>query len=249
MNPFVDTDGRWVYEGNPIDGIKMLAQRQIPTPILDLSHIPLTRLPKDLAKVSGLEELYLHNNNLTALPDNLGDTSKLRLLSLGRNQISSLPDSLRKRWDTFEILYLGDNHFTTNPIDEEWMTMFQQGSIGSNPIPEPISPFWMTKQDALEFPQRLSILFLHAESDPNIRHQLQEQAIQLLLGCPEPMIYEIMLKGVWVETIDNTSVIHWNEFLSNPVHIPLRNVLLRSIPRGSMVHTSLLSTSLALETS
>ena len=54
---------------------------------------------------------------------------------------------MRKRWDTFEILYLGDNQ-TENPIDEEWMTMFER--IGSNPIPEPISPLWMTKQDARE---------------------------------------------------------------------------------------------------
>ena len=26
-----------------------------------------------------------------------------------------------------------------------------------------------------------------------------EQAIELLVNCPEPMIYEIMLDGVWME--------------------------------------------------
>lgn len=250
MNPFVDNYGRWIYEGNSTTGIQLLAQRQIPTPILDLSNVPLTQLPKELAKINGLEELYLHNNQLNTLPDNLGHISKLRLLSLGRNQLSSLPDSIRERWNTFEVLYLGDNQFTRNPIDEDWMTMFKQGSIGSNPIPEPISPFWMTKQDAIEFPERLSLLFLHAETEPTIRQHLQDQAIQLLLGCPEPMIYEIMLRGVWIETVDAQSIIHWNEFLSNPIHHPLRNALLRSIPRGSMVHSSLLRyhSSLSLET-
>ena len=104
-----------------------------------------------IASINGLQELYLDNNGLNRLPKNLGDISQLRLLSLGRNQLSTLPDGMRKRWDTFEILYLGDNQFTENPIDEEWMTMFKQGSIGSNPIPEPISPLWMTKQDAREF--------------------------------------------------------------------------------------------------
>jgi len=250
MNHFVDNDGRWVYEGNPTTGIQVLAQRQTPTPILDLSNVLLTRLPKELAKINGLEELYLHNNQLTTLPDNLGHISKLRLLSLGRNQLSSLPDSMRERWNTFETLYLGDNKFTQNPVDEDWMTMFKQGSVGSNPIPEPISPFWMTKQDAREFPVRLSLLFLHAETDSSIRQQLQDQAIQLLLGCPEPMIYEIMLQGVWIEDVDDLSSFHWNEFLSNPIHHPLRNVLLRSIPRGSMVHSSLLRyhSSLLLDT-
>ena len=240
MNEFVDSWGRWIYQGDPIVGIQALSRRNLPTQILDFSNVGLTHLPKELAKVNALEELYLHNNELTRLPKNLGDISKLRLLSLGRNQLSTLPDSLRQRWDSFEILYLGDNQFTDNPIDEEWMTMFKQGSIGSNPIPEPISPFWMTKQDAQEFPERLSMLFLDETTNNSIRESMQEQAIMLLLGCPEPMVYEIMLDGVWIEEINGKSVIHWNDLLSHPNMIPLQKPLLNSIPRGSMVHRSLL---------
>ena len=133
MNKFVDTLGRWVYDGDPVVGLQLLARTNTPTPILDLSSVILSHLPRELASVNGLKELYLDNNGLNRLPKNLGDISQLRLLSLGRNQLSTLPDSLRQRWDTFEILYLGDNQFTENPIDEEWMTMFKQGSIGSNP--------------------------------------------------------------------------------------------------------------------
>ena len=240
MNEFVDSWGRWIYQGDPIVGIQTLSRRNLSTQVLDLSNVGLTHLPKELAKVNGLEELYLHNNGLTRLSKNLGEISKLRLLSLGRNQLSTLPDSLRQRWDTFEILYLGDNQFTENPIDEEWMTMFKQGSIGSNPIPEPISPFWMTKQDAHEFPERLSMLFLDETTDETIRESMQEQAIRLLLGCPEPMVYEVMLAGVWSEEINGENRIHWNDLLSQPKMIPLQKPLLNSIPHGSMVHRSLL---------
>ena len=239
MTDFVDSQGHWIYNGDPIVGIQLLARQKIHTPILDLSNVPLPHLPKELANIDGLKELYLHNNGLNLLPKNLGDISQLRLLSLGRNQLSTLPDSIRQRWDTFEILYLGDNQFTENPIDEEWMTMFKQGSIGSNPIPEPISSLWMTKQDALEFPERLSILFLDRNSPAHIRESLKEQALELLLNCPEPMIYEGMLEGVWVEKRNSEQIIHWNAFLSQPNMIPLQTPLIQSIPRGSMVHTSL----------
>ena len=240
MNEFVDTFGRWIYEGDPIVGIQLLSRQNKTTPTLDFSHVPLTHLPKELAKVHGLEELYLHDNGLERLPKNLGDISKLRLLSLGRNQLSKMPDSLRQRWDTFEILYLGHNQFTENPIDEEWMTMFNQGSIGSNPIPEPISPFWMTKEDAREFPERLSMLFLDVDAPFDIRKFLQHQAVKLLRDCPEPMIYEIMLDGVWIEELHGSRTIHWNDFLSQPTMISLRKPLLNTIPRGSIVHRSLL---------
>lgn len=240
MNEFVDEWGCWIYQGDPVVGIQILARQNLHTPILDFSNIPLSHLPRELAKINGLTDLYLHNNGLTRLPKNLGDIPQLRLLSLGRNQLSVLPESMRQRWDTFEVLYLGDNQFTENPIDEEWMTMFKQGSVGSNPIPEPISPLWMTKQDAQEFPERLSMLFLGTEISSAIRNDLQEQAIKILLNCPEPMIYEIMLKEVWIEYMDGRQRIHWNDFLSQGNMIGLQKPLLNSIPRGSMVHRSLL---------
>ena len=104
MTKFVDTRGYWIYEGEPILGIQSLARLKIHTPILDLSNVPLSHLPKELASIHGLEELYLHENGSSRLPKNLGEISKLRLLSLGKNQLSTLPESLRNRWDTFEII-------------------------------------------------------------------------------------------------------------------------------------------------
>ena len=49
------------------------------------------------------------------------------------------------------------------------------------------------------------------------------QAIDLLLGCPEPMIYEIMLDGVWIEDVNGEQRIHWNDFLSQSSMLPLQN--------------------------
>ncbi len=241
MNPVVDPQGKWIFDGDPIQGLQQLAHSSFSLPVLDLSNVPLDRLPKCLPKITGLQELYLHRNGLSQLPNNLGDIPKLRLLSLGKNNISTLPDSMRQRWDSFEILFLGDNNFTENPIDEEWMTMFKQGSIGNNPIPEPISPFWMTKQDAKEFPERISMLFLDTSIDDTIRQPMIDQALSLLRLCPEPMIYEALLKDVWIEQTETDTIIHWNAFLQQPHLIPLRNHLLSLIPRGSLVHPTLLN--------
>lgn len=121
------------------------------------------------------------------------------------------------------------------------MTMFKQGSIGNNHIPEPISPFWMTKQDALEFPDRISMLFVDTTIDDSIRQPMIDQALELLRICPEPMIYETLLKDVWIEQTDMDTIIHWNGLLQQPHLIPLRKQLLHSIPRGSLVHPTLLS--------
>ncbi len=237
MNPFVNQFGQWVYNGDPLTGLHALSKSNLVVPVLDLSNVPLSHLPKCLANIDGLEELYLDNNNLCTLPTNIGQISKLRKLSLGHNQIQTLPTSIHERWATLEILFLGDNQFSAPPFDEDWMTMFKQGSIGNNPIPEPISPFWMLKQDAQEFPERIEMLFLQATTSQNIIDTFIHQATTLILGCPEPMIYEKMLHSVSVDTI--TMTIDWNDWLSQPKHQPLQQILLHSIPRGSLLHPSL----------
>jgi hypothetical protein len=239
MTPFVDEFGRWIFQGDPIVGLQQLAHSTQSVPVLDLSNVPLSHFPKCIANISDLQDIYLDNNGLKHLSENLGDISKLRLLSLGRNHLSTLPNSLRNRWSTFEVLYLGDNQFIENPLDEEWMVMFRHGSIGSNAIPEPIGPLWMTKSDVQEFPGRISILFLK-NTDSKTTKALAHQAIELIRLCPEPMIYEILLKGVWIESTEDKQSVHWNDFLSQPRLQPLRQVLLETIPRGSLIHPSLL---------
>ena len=38
------------------------------------------------------------------------------------------------------------------------------------------------------FPERLAMLFLDDKVSTQIRESLQEQAIEILVNCPEPMI-------------------------------------------------------------
>jgi Leucine-rich repeat (LRR) protein len=239
MTPFVDEFGRWIFSGDPIAGLQQLSRSRQSVPVLDLCGISLSHFPKCIANISDLQDVYLDNNGLTKLSKNLGDISKLRLLSLGRNQLSTLPESLRNRWSTFEVLYLGDNQFLENPLDEEWMVMFKHGSIGSNSIPEPISSLWMTKSDVQEFPERISMLFLE-NVDQRTTALLANQAVELIRYCPEPMIYELLLKDVWIESTHDGTIVHWNDFLSQPKLKPLRTILLNTIPRGSLLHPSLL---------
>ena len=60
MTDFVDSQGHWIHQGDPIIGIQLLARQKTHTPILDLSNVSLSHLPKELAAINGLEELYLH---------------------------------------------------------------------------------------------------------------------------------------------------------------------------------------------
>lgn len=235
MNQFIDTFGRWIYPKDVEEGLIGLARSKHPCPILDLRGIPLSRPPSMLPKIHGLSDLYFDQNGLTALPLNIGEIEHLRLLSLGRNNISSLPDSIRDRWHTLQIVFLGDNQFTVNPIDEEWMMMFKQGSIGRNPIPEPISPFWMTTQDVIEFPSRLEMLF-PSNASPTIAENFHSQALDLVQNCPEPMIYEVLFKDV---VALHNGKIQWNTFFNTPSRQTFGLQMLEYLPRGSFVDPSL----------
>ncbi len=240
MNPFVNTTGCWIYNGDAIEGLTTLARSKTECPILDLSGIELEYLPNCIHNISGLKELYLDNNNLKSLPKRLGLSPNLRLLSLGRNSISELPESISERWNTLEILFLGRNNFTTQPLDEEWMTTFKQGSIGTNPIPEPISSLWMTKQDAEEFPERILLLFPEGASEQTSQSFL-EQAIYIIKNCPEPMIYERLFQDSTLQNTKGQISMDWSNWFSTPLLRELGWAIIPFIPRGSLVDPSLIN--------
>ena len=237
---FVDSTGRWIYQGDPHTGLALLVRSKQACPVLDLRGISLSSSPKCLPNINGLQELYFDQNNLSELPSNIGSIPQLRLLSLGRNSFTTLPESIQERWATLQILYLGHNHFTTVPFDEDWMTAFQQGSIGSNPIPEPISPLWMMKSDADEFFERIRFLFA-SNTPKRIEEDFFSLAYNLIHQCQEPMIYERLFDGVWIEEHDTLShpIIHWNTLFNTSILQSLGRKLLSSIPRGSIVDPSL----------
>lgn len=214
--------------------------------VLDLRGFPISRLPANLHHLEGLEELYLSDNGLCALPKNIGALPKLKTLSLGRNQISELPESCYELWDSLVHLFLGQNHITQLPFDVSDMAYLRVGSIGSNPIPEPIGTVcWMLRADALEMPERLGYLVANAWSKAHNRTQAAfflEQAIFLAKQMNEPMIYEAFFEGTW---IDAQGHIHWNEFFSPKAEHMQRQrrqlglSLLPYMTRGACVHPSL----------
>ena len=241
ISKFVDINGCWIYQGNPIEGLKLLAQTQCPCPILDLRSIPLTSLPQSIAQIQDLEALYLDQNGLNTLPDCIGDIQKLKVLSLGRNQITNLPQSLENCWATLQQLFLGHNQIEHFNLDEEWMTAFKQGSIGQNPITEPISPLWMMKQDVVEFPDRIQAL-IPFKGSKTLQKELLPLSIELLKGCCEPMIYESLFEGVFIEAHRQHQVlhqIHWNDFFQHPLLQLIGWEIVPFIPRGSILDPSL----------
>jgi len=161
--------------------------------VLDLRWIPLADLP--IVGFSNLTHLYLHENSLSVLPEDLHRLEKLKVLSLGHNQISALPSSISYLWMTLERLILGSNQIQALPFIEEEM-MIMHGSIGSNPLPEPVGEAWMFRQDA-----RNCIEQLHWLSRPqpgtsiDIVHLYQDIFVQNCLALDEPMVYEALFEG------------------------------------------------------
>ena len=102
--------------------------------VLDLRFVPLLELP--IEKMHALEAIYLHENQISRLPE-LHFFPRLQTLSLGRNQIRHIPRSITRIWMSFRRLILGANYIQSLPFTEEEM-IIEHGSIGSNPISEPI---------------------------------------------------------------------------------------------------------------
>ena len=64
---------------------------------LTLSFCKLNRddsFPDTFWQLTGLEKLYLFNNNLTSIPSGIGQLSSLTVLSLSSNNLVSLPDEI-----------------------------------------------------------------------------------------------------------------------------------------------------------
>jgi len=62
-------------------------------PVLELSGLGLTEVPKSLALLTRLERLNISNNELTVLPDFMGQFEHLRSLAADGNRLKALPDS------------------------------------------------------------------------------------------------------------------------------------------------------------
>ena len=161
--------------------------------VLDLRWVPLHTL--DISHLQELEELYLHENELHVLEESIGELPKIRVLSLGRNNIHTLPTSIKKTWVSLRRLILGDNHIHTLPFHEDDMIL-EHGSIGNNPLPEPVGACWMFRKDALQSVTDLRNLLRPAMRVPSsIEESNIAIAIDICRALDEPMIYEELYRG------------------------------------------------------
>ena len=148
---------------------RLLRSLSSETRVLDLRWVPLYHL--EVAHLQELEELYLHENGLRSLGDSIASLPKIRVLSLGRNNIQSLP------------------------FAEDDMVL-EHGSIGSNPLVEPVGSCWMFRKDAQQ-----SIMDIQRLLRPTIRlpFELEERNIEIAIdicrSLDEPMIYEGLYAG------------------------------------------------------
>lgn len=167
--------------------------------VLDLRYVPLHTLP--IAPFVALEAIYLHENGLSVLPE-LHHFPLLHTLSLGKNQFRSLPKSIKRIWMSLRRLILGSNCIASLPFVEDEM-MLEQGSIGSNPIPEPVGVAWMYRKDAQQAVAAMQLLSRPKAGTPRgiVSTQLELFAHNCRL-INEPMLYEALFNGYeWKEGI------------------------------------------------
>ena len=161
--------------------------------ILDLRWQPLSQLP--IAGFSALEEVYLHENKLHEIPVSIAQLRRLRVLSLGRNHITTLPRELATMWLALRRLILGDNQITDLPFTEDEM-LIEQGSIGSNPLKEPVGSRWMTRASVLDAVEKIQTLLTPIPGCSKDIAGIQiERGIGLCKHLAEPMIYEQLFAG------------------------------------------------------
>ena len=203
------------------------------TRVLDLRWVPLDSVP--IAGFSRLECLYLHENGLKALPVELQMLSNLRVLSLGKNMISSLPRSIVYLWMTLERLILGANQIVNLPFYEEEM-MLSHGSIGSNPLQEPVGEAWMQRNDARNCIKQLHWLSRpQPGTPPSIAKQYQDLFLHNCLALDEPMVYQALFDGYTWD--DDLGLLHEHHF--HPIEREALEKLIPIVNPDVLLHRSI----------
>ena len=196
--------------------------------VLDLRWIPLSRLP--VAGFSVLEEIYLHENDLAQIPSSIAELRRLRVLSLGRNRIASLPRSMATMWLSLRRLILGDNRLTSLPFTEDEM-LIEQGSIGTNPLAEPVGSRWMERAAAADAVQKIRVLLTPIPGCSRDIAAIQiERGIALCRELAEPMIYEQLFEGY---TRQGEALVHGQR--KNPWERAAIAELCKALPRDTML--------------
>ncbi|MBE7385964.1 MAG: leucine-rich repeat domain-containing protein [Leptolyngbya sp. SIO1E4] len=100
---------------------------------LDLSHMELNSVPKELGNLNNLTELSLSHNQLTAVPKELGNLNNLTELSLYRNQLNLVPKELGNLTN-LTWLYLYQNQLTAVPKELGNLTNLTRLDLDQNQL-------------------------------------------------------------------------------------------------------------------
>ena len=216
-------------------GIRSLAKQKCTVPILDLRGRRFSLIPDEISSINGLEELYLDSNELSVLPDSIGKIEHLRILSLGRNRFTKLPVTLIDRWATLTTLFLGHNQISSLCFTEEDLWAFSHGSIGSNPLPEPIGRHWMVKKDATQIPVIMKEM-VPPTIQPKLAKLFADQIIHIIDFAGEPMVYECLFENI---KIRKDGTILWNQHFDRPWLRYIAVSIIPNIVRGAIIDSSL----------
>ena len=96
----------------------------ISTKYLNLNNKKLKEIPKEIAELKNLEELYLNNNQLKEIPKEIAELKNLEELYLGFNKLISLPNEISNLKELValdlehnEISFIQENLSYINTID------------------------------------------------------------------------------------------------------------------------------------
>ena len=110
---------------------------------LNLSDLKLTKLPKAIASLTQLQQLYLHNNQLTKLPEAIASLTQLQQLHVHNNQLTELPEAIASLTQ-LQQLNLNNNQLTKLPEAIASLTHLRVLNLNNNQLtelPEAIASF------------------------------------------------------------------------------------------------------------
>jgi hypothetical protein len=145
---------------------------------LDLSNLKLTELPKAIASLTQLQQLYLYNNKLTELPEAIRSLTQLRVLDLSNNQLRELPEAIASLTQ-LQQLDLSNNQLRELPEPIKSLTRLQLLELYNNQLtelPETIASLTrlqeldLTNNQLRELPEAIASLTklqsLHLKNNP-----------------------------------------------------------------------------------
>ncbi|XP_049826886.1 E3 ubiquitin-protein ligase LRSAM1-like isoform X1 [Schistocerca gregaria] len=124
---------------------KLYLARENPEPVFDLSDCALKHVPSGvytLCKVFRKEALYMQDNHLTSLSGggNLADLSLLQVLDLHNNSLSKLPDDLR-HLQNLRVLNLSRNSLKQLPATVSELKLLNALDVSNNRLKDILCEF------------------------------------------------------------------------------------------------------------